>query len=177
MYEYELKIPEERIAVIIGQKGADKRHLERRLKIKIRVDSNEGQVTLSGDDSVNLFIAQNVIKAIGRGFNPDIAVLLTNESYGFELVNIKDYTKGSQRKAEIKRGRVIGTSGKIRKVLEKLTGTSISVYGNTVGIIGRVEDLFVAKRAIENLLRGSKHGTVISWLKKQEVKNGRDNSS
>ena len=38
----------------------------------MKIDSEDGIVDLLGDDSLNLLIAQSVVKAIGRGFNPDI---------------------------------------------------------------------------------------------------------
>jgi ribosomal RNA assembly protein len=41
------------------------------------------------------------------------------------------------------------------------------VYGKTVGIIGRVEDLVYARRAVESLLGGSRHATVYGWLEKR----------
>ena len=39
-YQYELKIPKERIAVLIGKKGETKRVIERTTKTKLKVSRN-----------------------------------------------------------------------------------------------------------------------------------------
>ena len=46
MYEEELKIPKDRVAVLIGKKGETKRAIQSRTKTKIRV-SKEGDVEYS----------------------------------------------------------------------------------------------------------------------------------
>ena len=81
MYEEEIKVPKERIAILIGKKGELKRELEKITKTKIYIDSNNNLVTLKAEDSINLFNALPIIKAIARGFNPDIAELLNEEDY------------------------------------------------------------------------------------------------
>ena len=83
-YSYELKITKDRIAVLIGTKGETKQDLERETKCKINVDSAEGDVILSGKDAVILFALREVIKAIARGFNPDIAKQLLKQDYILE---------------------------------------------------------------------------------------------
>jgi ribosomal RNA assembly protein len=76
--------------------------------------------------------------------------------------------------ADIKRvqGRIIGMNGKTRRIIEELTDTSVSVYGHTVGIIGTVEQVQIAREAIEMLVKGSMHGTVYRFLqrKRRELK-------
>ena len=65
------------------------------------------------------------------------------------------------------KSRIIGTEGKARKTIEKRTNTNISIYGKTVSIIGGRQGVQVAKRAVENLLRGSQHNKVYSWIERQ----------
>jgi ribosomal RNA assembly protein len=65
------------------------------------------------------------------------------------------------------KGRVIGAKGKARKAIEELTQTNISVYGKTIAIIGEIQNVGTARRAIESLLMGSMHATVFKWLEKQ----------
>jgi len=166
MYTYDIKIPKERIAVLIGKKGDIKRRLANKLKIKLSIDSNEGLVILDGEDSFNLLIAENVIKAIARGFNPDLAELLLDEDYGLEIIDLTEFSGKSKDKLIRLRSRCIGTEGKARIMLEYLTHTHISVYGKTVSIIGKIEDLFIARESIEGLLRGSKHSNVYARIKK-----------
>src|SRR5512141_574853 len=75
-YSYTLKIPKDRIAVLIGVKGKEKRELEEHARAHLTVDSAEGDVTITGKDAIKLYELREVIKAIARGFSPDHARLL-----------------------------------------------------------------------------------------------------
>ncbi len=165
-FSYEIKIPKERVAVLLGVKGKTKKNIEKALVIKINVDSEEGIVTFSGDDSLKLIIGQDIIKAIGRGFNPDIAIELLNENLQLEIIYITEYTGSSKKKFLRIKARAIGEGGKARKYIEKLTETKIVIYGKTIGIIGEYENINFARRAFEGLLSGQRHSTVYSWLEK-----------
>ena len=169
-YSYTIKIPKDRIAVLIGVKGQVKKDLEDYSEADIRVDSSEGDVTISGKDALKLFELREVVKAIARGFNPDIAKLLLKPDYSLEIVSLKDFGVDSRNKLKRVRSRVIGTEGKARKALEDLTGTFIRVYGKTVSILGEISQVSIAKRAIESLVKGSMHATVYKWLEKQRRK-------
>lgn len=164
-YTYELKIPKERIAVLIGQGGQIKNDLEDQTKIKIHIDSKEGDVVLKGTDSVNLYLLKDVIKAVGRGFNPEIALRLLKQDYVLELIQMSDYVKSKDSMLRLK-GRVIGKAGKARETIEELTECNISVYGKTIAIIGFCDNVSVCKRAVESLLSGSPHASIYKWLEK-----------
>ncbi len=166
-YYYDIKIPKERIAVLIGVKGAFKKKLEDALAARIQIDSREGDVTIRGHDSINLMTGQNIIKAIGRGINPTIALRLLNEDNVLETIDITDYSGKSKNKLIRIRGRVIGTNGKAREHIEELTDTNISVYGKTITLIGNYEAVSLARKALEALLSGSRHSTIYQWLEKQ----------
>lgn len=165
-YAYELKIPKERVAVLIGKKGEQKRQLEHVTKTKIKVDSDEGDVSITGKDALLLYSCREIVKAIGRGFNPEIAMQLLKQDYGIEFINLSDYAS-TPKELQRLRGRVIGEGGKSRRTIEALTFTNISVYGKTIGIIGRLEGIPNARRAIEALLSGRKHGTVYKFLERK----------
>lgn len=165
-YKYDLKVPKDRIAVIIGTKGATKRLLESETGINIDVDSEEGEVTISCDDSIKLFSAKEIIAAIGRGFNPKIALNLTKIDFSFELINLGEIARSKNDMKRLK-GRIIGSDGKSRRVIEELTECEICVYGKTIGIIGPVEQTPHARKAIEMLLKGSMHSNVFKYLEKQ----------
>ncbi len=167
MFNQEIKLPKDRIAVLIGKKGEVRKHIEKRFNAKIRIDSKSGDVLVSGEDSFDLYIVGQVINAIARGFNPEIAETLSNEENIFEYIDISTFAKGNKSKLFRLRSRVIGTEGRARKLIEQLTNTNIVVYGKTVGIIGKTENVLNAKRAIENLLRGSKHGNVYAMLERE----------
>ena len=166
MYSQELKIPQKRIAVLIGKKGETKKLLERKTKTNIHV-TKEGEVTITSEDNIHSFNAQPIISAIARGFNPEVALMLLDESFGFELVSIKQFSRNEKDLLRI-RSRIIGTNGKARKMLETLTETFISVYGKTVAIIGKTEKIDLAKRAIEKLLGGAPHGNVYQFIEIQK---------
>ncbi len=165
-FRYELKIPKERVAVLIGKKGTTKNEVEKATKSKIIVDSKEGDVFISGEDGLGLYNAREVIKAVGRGFNPDVALLLLKSDYVFEAINIKDYAKTKNSELRLK-GRVIGKEGKSRKTMEELTECYISVYGKSIGIIGGAEGVSNARYAIDSLLKGSTHANVYKFLEKK----------
>jgi ribosomal RNA assembly protein len=167
MYSSELKIPRIRVGVLIGKKGSIKKLIEQKTKTKIKI-SKEGEVIISGEESLNIFITTTIIKAIGRGFNPDIALMLLNEDYCLEIIEIKDFCHDSRKHFFRAKARIIGTEGKARKVIEQLTKTEISIYGKTVSIIGEVSNVLLAKQAIEKLLQGSKHGNVYKFLEMQK---------
>ncbi len=166
-YSHDLRIPKERIAILIGTKGEVKKEVEEQTKCKIEVDSKEGDVTITSKDAVEIVTAREVVKAIGRGFNPEIAYQLLKPNYMLEIIDIQDYV-GKSKKDEIRvKGRIIGTEGKSRKVIEDLTDTYISVYGKTIAIIGEIDHIGLTRRAIESLLAGSPHSTIYAWLEKQ----------
>jgi ribosomal RNA assembly protein len=164
-HQYDIKIPKERIAIIIGEKGEKKRELEELLGVKIHIDSEEGDVTLQGKDAIALFTAREVIKAIARGFNPDVARQLLKTECTLEIINISDYAKSKDQMIRLK-GRVIGENGKSRATIEELAEVSISVYGKTIAIIGEAENVTAAKRGVDALLTGAPHSTVFRLLEK-----------
>jgi len=65
------------------------------------------------------------------------------------------------------KARLIGREGLARELIERLANVEISIYGKTISIIGNATNLNVARHAVINLLQGSKHGNVYSYLEKQ----------
>jgi ribosomal RNA assembly protein len=168
---YEVRIPKERIAVLIGTDGETKKRLEEELRMRILIDSKEGDVLITGADAVQLYTGREIIRAVARGFNPQIALLLLKQDYAFELIDLTDYGKNQNHMQRLK-GRVIGTEGKSRRLIEEATESHVSVYGKTIGIIAPIESIMVAKQAVHSLLSGSTHAAVYRWLdkKKRELK-------
>ena len=168
-YAYEIKIPLDRVAVLIGKKGEIKKLLEEETKTKIDIDSKEGDVTIKGEDAINLLTAREIVQAIARGFNPEIAKQLLKQDYILEFVNAQDFAGKSKATLDRLKGRVIGKEGKSRRLIEDLTDTNISVYGKTIAIIGLPENTANAKRAIELLLQGSMHSAVYHMLERRRA--------
>ncbi len=166
-FSYEIKVPHERVAVLIGKSGKIKKEIEEATKSKLTIDSKEGEVQVEGTDPLMLYITRDIIKAIGRGFNPEVAMTLLKQDYLFELIDISEYSKGKANHLERLKGRIIGKEGKSRKYIEQMTETDICVYGKTAAIIGQGENVSIARRAIESLLQGSPHASVYKFLEKK----------
>lgn len=161
-----IKIPQDRVAVLIGTDGETKDAIEKATNSRLNVDSQDGEVHISGADPLKIFTCAEIVKAIGRGFNPDVALLLTKIDYVLEIISIAEFAK-TQNDVIRLRGRVIGKEGKSRKVIEELLEVHIVIYGKTIGIVGRGDSVSLARRAVESLLGGSPHSHVYKWLEKQ----------
>ncbi len=165
-YSYELKIPKERIAILIGKNGEIKAKLETEANCRVNINSDDCFVRVIGKEAISLFNAREIIKAVGRGFNPDVAFLLLRADFALEIIKLADYNKHKNHMLRMK-ARVIGTQGKSRKFIEQMTETYVSVYGKTISVLGRNDNVSIGRRAIENLLEGSPHSTVFKWLERQ----------
>lgn len=166
-FGHEIRIPKERVAIVIGPKGFVKKQIEAETKTKLKIDSREGDVFITGGDGLGVFSAREIISAIGRGFNPEVAMNLLRPEYLMEAIGVSDYAGKSKNDIVRLRGRVIGTEGRSKKTIEELTETNICIYGKTVCIIGEVDRVADAKRAIEHLLNGSPHSNVYAFLEKK----------
>ncbi len=168
-----LRIPRERVAVVIGKKGQTKREIEERTKTRIEIDSETGEVFITStektDDPLAVWKARDVVMAIGRGFSPERAFRLFNEGETLEVVNLTDIIIGNDKNALPRvRGRIIGRKGRTREIIEEMSGADVSVYGKTVAIIGNPLQVEVAKTAIEKLAKGSPHGVVYKYLERRK---------
>ena len=167
MAEELIKIPEDRIAVLVGTKGKTKRKIQKLSDTKITINSEEGEVKIEGEDSLRVLTTRDIVKAIGRGFNPEIALKLLEEDKILDVINIKDYSGKSKKKEERLKSRIIGTQGKAKQTVEDKTYCDISIYGKTVAVIGDMEKISISRRAIEMILHGSQHGHVYKWIDEQ----------
>lgn len=166
-YTYELKIPQERVAVLIGINGETKKEIEEQTGSQLDI-APEGDVVIKGGDGMLLYTTKEIVKAIARGFNPKIALLLLKQDYALEMIDLKDIAGKSKNTLERIKGRVIGKGGKSREEIERLTDTHISIYGKTIGIIGEVELIALARQAVAMLLQGSMHKSVYSFLERKK---------
>ena len=163
---YELKIPKRRVAVLIGEKGRDKRKIEKLTKCKINVNS-DGEVKIQSNESLEGYECLNIIKAIGRGCRPDVALQLKNDENCCEIIDIRVYTGKNKVKEKRIKGRIIGKGGKIRKTIEYVTGTNIVVYGKTVCIVGSMEEVNIARSAVNDILKGAPIGPVLGVIERK----------
>jgi len=155
-------IPHERVGVLIGKGGKTKEKLERRARVKIKIEEQE--VIINGDDPEILMNAMDVVKAIGRGFSPEHAFLLLQEDFELAIVTLEGENHNTVKRLM---ARVIGKKGATRKIIEDETNCLISVFGKTVALIGKQPELSKAEIAVEEILRGRSHGYVYAKLKKK----------
>ena len=162
-----VRIPTERIAVLIGKNGKTKSLIEQACSVKIAIDSQSGETLISGHgeiEKIKPFKAVEIVSAIGRGFSPENAMTLLKGENTLHVIDLREFAGKSPSQVERIKGRIIGEGGKARKNMENLSGTSISVYGRTVAIIGDVTKLKLAVDAISSLSSGSMHGSVYNKL-------------
>lgn len=174
-FSYDLKIPLERVGVLIGKEGETKKEIERLTKSSLDI-TKEGDVTITGTDALLLFTAREIVIAIARGFNPLTAFQLLKTDYILEMIDLTVIVGKSKSGLERLRGRIIGREGRSREEIERLTDTSISVYGKTVAIIGEMTHVALARQAVGMLLDGAMHKTIFQFLerKKKEILFGRE---
>ena len=167
-FQYNIKLPRERIAVLIGKGERVKKHIEKRCGVAIEIDSESGDALITGEKSVEqmeMFKAVEIISAISRGFSPQRAMrLLDEKEMLFQQIDLRDYTGRSSSALERVKGRIIGEGGKSRRTIEELSGVSLSVYGHTVSLIGTYHEVRLATDAIDMLCRGSMHKGVYNML-------------
>ncbi len=172
-----IKIPAERVGVLIGPEGTTKKNIEGKLSVGLQIDSQSGDVTITlaeeATDPSLLFKAKDVVTALGRGFSPEHAFrLIRDEEAMLDVIDLRTVFGRSETDIKRVKGRIIGMNGKTRNIIEELTGTNVAVYGHTVSVIGTIEEAEVAREAVQMLVKGSLHATVYRFLhrKRRELK-------
>jgi len=166
IYQEAVLIPKSRIAVLIGEKGAAKKAIEEAGNVKLRVDSKTGYIKIRARDAIAAWQGANVVRAVARGFPPEVARKLFKPDYSYESISLENYAKNKNDLIRI-RGRLIGTSGKARDRIQFLTQVQIRVQGKTVAMLGEAGRVALARHAVDMLLSGSPHARVFAFLKEQ----------
>ena len=168
-----VKIPQDRIGVLIGEGGETMREIESRAEVRLDIDSENGSVEVEKTgDPVRGLKGPEIVKAIGRGFAPDEALtLLDDDMMMFDVIDI-DAAARNKNDLERQKGRLIGENGRTRELMEELTGAAVVIYGTTLGVIGTPKQVDVVRSAAEMILDGAPHGSVYSFLerKRNEMK-------
>jgi ribosomal RNA assembly protein len=165
-----LKVPMDRIGVLIGHNGQTKKELEQRCNLKIDINSKIVEVVIDdheNEDPLNIVKIENIIKAIGRGFSPENAFRLLDDESDFFIFNLYDYVGKKESHIRRLKSRVIGREGKTKRVIESLTDSKISIYGHTIAIISDITKMNILKKSVDMLLTGSKHATVYRFIETQ----------
>lgn len=172
-----VRIPKDRVGVLIGKDGSVKTEVERRLGVKLDINAEEGVVAVenAGGDILAEWKARDITKAIGRGMSPEKALKLCSDEYVLELIDLPDIVGRSPKVISRQKGRLIGRDGKTRKFIEELSGAHISIYGKTIVLLGETEEVALAKEAILMIARGAPHGIAYKVLqrKSRELKEKR----
>jgi ribosomal RNA assembly protein len=168
-----VKIPKERVGILIGPEGKVKKYIEEKLEVKLEIDT-EGSVTIvlleTAKDPSLLLKAKDVVTAIGRGFPPETAFrLIRNEDDIYDLIDLRVIFGRSESDIKRIKGRIIGAEGKTRKLIEELTEADVVVYGHTIGIIGNFEEADAARNAVQMIVEGCEHHTVYNYLQKKRT--------
>ena len=165
MNEESILIPEKKV----NEVNKHKREIEFKCKVKLDIDK-EGNVVISGKDILDCDLAKKIVKAMARGFDIKDSLKLLDEEYSLELVDLNDFRKSSKKSRELMRARVIGTEGKVKRTIEIMTKTKLSIFGKTIAVIGKIEDAFLARQAIERILSGHKQTSAYKFLR-ESLKN------
>jgi len=166
MQQEVIRIPKERVAILIGHDGKTRKVIENSTKSKLAIDSKTGEVEVNFNSIDNFKFRKilMIVKAIGRGFAPEKALLLLNDEFTLQIVNIEEYAGKSTKAVNAKKGRIIGEKGTTREKIERETNCRLSVYGKTIAIIGNVNEIPIALKTIEMLLEGAMHKTAYAYL-------------
>ena len=171
-----LKIPPNRIGALIGNKGDVKKSIEKATETILDIDSEDGTVYITPQenmsDPLGVWNANHIVKAVARGFNPEVALKLVDDDIYLEVIKLPLYIGKSKNALSRYKGRIIGQNGKTREIIMDMAEVQMAIYGKTVSLIGEMDNIMIAKEAIEMILKGSRHKSVYSFLerKKDELK-------
>jgi len=147
-----------------GKIRKNKLAIEKKLDVKITV--KDKKVEIKGSP-VEEYEASQVLDALDFGFSLRDALKITDENVTFRKLPIKQFTR--RKNLEEVRGRIIGTEGKTKRVVEEVSGCAVVLHQNTIGVIGPAENIEEATTALEKLIRGSKQTNVYRFLERMNT--------
>ncbi|MFW6282427.1 MAG: hypothetical protein ACOC1P_00030 [Minisyncoccales bacterium] len=145
-----------------------KNHKTLEKELEVKINTKNGSVFLQGTPE-NEYIAEQVIRALDLGFPLLKALNIKKNDAILEVLNLKDYAR--TKNTGVVKSRIIGTKGKTLRILEEMTNSFFEVSGNSIGIICAPEKLKDVTTALVSLIKGSKHGNVYGFIKRNKGKN------
>ena len=106
----------------------------------------------------------DVVLAIGRGLAPSRAIQLIQDDVFLSMYVIREWVGRQPNQTRRMRSRLIGRNGRIRSLIEEISNCEMAIHGSTVLVIGDREGIALAGTAIEGILRGSEHSTILHGL-------------
>ncbi len=135
-------------------------------RVKIKINCSKGSVFIEGPE-YHEYIVEKILKAVDFGFDVEDALMLLNDNFTIEFINVKEHTH--RKNLTDIRARLIGTDGRAKRTIEELTGGAVVLNANTIGIIVDSEHLSQTVQGIKSIIQGAKHGNVFSYLEKQNA--------
>ena len=138
---------------------------------KITLDVNDDVVEIKGE-AYGEYIARNVIYAFGRGFEMDVASKLSEDDYYFNSIDLGQVL--SDKRLKQVKARIIGEEGRTKRYIEEVSGSKLSVYGDTVSLIGTIDEINEAETALNTLIEGGTHRLAYKKMEAAHRKNKMD---
>ncbi len=169
----EIKFPGKRLPALGKDDGRVLHEIEQRAGVKIAVVETGAEANLDVEptqegEGGGAWVAEQVLKAIGLGFEPKQAYLLFNDDYYIEVIDLELFFNRDAKLIERYKARVIGEDGRAKKVLQELSGAWMSVWENQIAILGQYDELRECRDAVKKLLEGATHAGVYAFLEKRK---------
>ena len=161
------RVPKNRIAVLIGKGGQTRKMLEEISGAELDIDSQTGEVMAEWKEEPDPVVRMkmpDVVLAIGRGLAPSRAIQLIQDDVFLRMYDIREWVGRQPNQTRRMRSRLIGRNGRIRSLIEEISNCEMAINGSTVLVIGDRDGISLAGPAIEGILRGSEHSTILHGL-------------
>lgn len=135
---------------------------------EIKRSGESAGIIIKGGSPIHEYIVSEILEAIASGFDLETALLLRDEEFIFKKINLKTYAHGSR--LEVVKGRIVGKEGRVKQVIQDLSECFICLADNNASIIGKAENAELASRALEAIIRGSKHANIFKLLEKSRAR-------
>lgn len=170
-FKQSVRVSSDRIGALVGKEGKTRQWLEDACKVEVLIDSRTGDTTVTSSDinDSNPFKAIEIVNAIARGFSQERASRLLNDDVVLSIIDIKSYIGKSHNTLLRIKGRIIGEDGKARRLIEELSKANISVYGHTIAVIGKFDQIRLAEDAIHILVSGGPHKAAYDLLQRHKT--------
>lgn len=140
--------------------------IESETNCNINVNQEDGNLSVSHKNSVVEFDTKNMMEAISLGFSFEKArELVGSSTQRLDTVDIKKRTR-NEKEYHRQKGRVIGENGKCKRVIHDLTDANIVITGHKVGLLGELNDVLKAKKAVNDIISGRPHSNVYAELER-----------